>query len=145
MRRALPTQESIRANMTPMIDVVFLLIIFFMLVAQMSRERTITLELPSFENRQSLPLTANSQLVINVDPGVDGAAVYRIGQLSFTDEAGDRARLTQVLRRAQRRMPSIQVLIRADRLEHYERVHPLMDIVAEAGIREVGLVTIPLE
>ena len=64
MRRALPTQESIRANMTPMIDVVFLLIIFFMLVAQMSRERTITLELPSFEHRQSRRVIVNGELPI---------------------------------------------------------------------------------
>ena len=128
--------------MTPMIDVVFLLIIFFMLVAQLSRERTITLDLPSFEHRQSIPITSESQLVINVAPD-DEVVPWRIAHLAFDDSADGRRRLAEVLQHARRRMPDISVLIRADRVERYDRVQPLMAAVADAGITEVGLVTIP--
>ena len=41
MRRALPTQESIRANMTPMIDVVFLLIQIGEIVEHVAAKRSV--------------------------------------------------------------------------------------------------------
>ena len=144
MRRPLPESDGVHANMTPMIDVVFLLIIFFMLVAQLSRERTLELDLPSFDQRQSIPITSDSQLVINVAPD-DDLTPWRIAHLAFSDNAQGRRRLAEVLQHARRRQPDLQVLIRADRVEHYDRVHPLMEAVAEAGVTEVGLVTIPPE
>ena len=142
MRRPLPESRGLHANMTPMIDVVFLLIIFFMLVAQLSRERVIELDLPSYEHRQSIPLTRESRLVINVAPD-DDIVPWRIAHLAFDDSPDGRRRLAEVLQHARRRQPDLGVLIRADRVERYDRVQPLMAAVAEAGISEVGLVTIP--
>ena len=52
--------------MTPMIDIIFLLIIFFMVAAQFARQAHVDLQLP-LEVGEPIPNESQSNLVINID------------------------------------------------------------------------------
>ena len=114
-----------RINMTPMIDIVFLLLIFFMTVSQVSELNRERLELP----RQAGALDQQpSMLTININQASEilvGGTVYPLSDLIalVADELArlgdDPSRLTVVLR-ADRRVPSemvnrtVQALARLD-------------------------------
>ena len=137
--------SSIRSNMTPMIDVVFLLIIFFMLVAQISRQRVIRVDLPRLENAVSTEIEGESRAVVNVVPRESVGALggdYRLGSLAFRNSAEGLRRLADALRDAAQANPDILVLVRAARTERYERVYPVLRATTDAGISRVNLVTL---
>ena len=56
-------QEEVKPDMTPMIDVVFLLLIFFMTVSQVSKVNREQVELPKLEGTQD---QQDSSIVVNV-------------------------------------------------------------------------------
>jgi biopolymer transport protein ExbD len=98
-------------NMTPMIDVVFLLNIFFITVAQVSEVNNVRLELP---RQQGSDDQKPSVLTINVDQEgqlIIGGNYYHLSELVafVSDELlrlnDDPSRMTVVLR-ADRRVPS---------------------------------------
>jgi biopolymer transport protein ExbD len=120
-------------NLTPMIDVVFLLLIFFMLATTfMDPEREIDLDLP--EAASSLAQdTERDEIIINV---------MRDGVLKLGESAVDRDGLLAELRRAARRNPEIAVTIRGDRLVTHEVIVSVMDACGQAGLRNLAVGTI---
>lgn len=52
-------------EMTPMIDIIFLLIIFFMVAAQFARQAHVNLQLPQ-ESGEPIPNETSSQVIINI-------------------------------------------------------------------------------
>ena len=120
-------------NLTPMIDVVFLLLIFFMLATTfMDPEREIDLDLP--EAASSLAQdTQRDELIINV---------MRDGVLKLGDHEVDRDGLLAELRRAARQNPEITVTIRGDRLVTHEVIVSVMDACGQAGLRNLAVGTI---
>jgi len=147
-RPPLPPRAGAFVNLTPMIDIVFQLIIFFMVVARFSSQQTIELELPLIDDRRTEPLEAENRAVINIIPlartEAEGGA-YRLGLLSYPETPEGINELAASLREIRERQPTVEVLIRADRVESYSRVHPAVQAVTLSGIRRVHLVTIPLE
>jgi biopolymer transport protein ExbD len=66
MSKAHEKQEDIELNLTPMIDVVFNLIIFFMLVADLSQKDIELLELPWSEKAQADTGDEETRVIINI-------------------------------------------------------------------------------
>ena len=115
-------------SITPLIDVVFLLLIFFLVSSRFAEEeRELDLNLPSVT--EALPASIQpEELIINVDKEgryyIDGA--FR--QLE---------QLEQILRRAQTNNPLTQtVVIRADKESNWERVAVAMGLCKKVGINE---------
>ncbi|MGP1346026.1 MAG: ExbD/TolR family protein [Phycisphaerales bacterium] len=133
-----------------MIDVVFLLIIFFMLVAQITRQQIVELELPAFEPSAAAPVLEDGRLVLNVVPLEDRVrlgALYIAGGLAFAPGAQEETRLVEVLRATAAREaggsgPPLEVLLRASAGERYSVAHHAMDLVRRAGIGSVHLMTL---
>lgn len=142
-------------NITPLIDVVFLLIIFFMLVNNIVSEETVDMILPEIDNPQTRELGEVDRIVINVAPEPftrqgreefplthTGTASYiKVGtgsdsRFEITDIPGITAKLKEV--KALR--PEVEVLLRADGAIYYDVVQPLMGAVTSAGIETVNLV-----
>jgi len=133
----------VRANLTPMIDVVFLLVIFFMLVAQISRTQLVELDPPGIERAASAEITSKKRLVINVIPGSGESDAYRLGVLTFDATESGAAALSVALGRALERTEEAEVYVRADRAESYARVHPALEAVRAAGVGGVRLIVRP--
>lgn len=115
-------------DMTPMIDMVFNLLIFFMVVTRFAEEeRDMKVLLPS--GTEAMPLTARPQeIFVNIDS--QGGYFFRGRQLTQQE-------LGQVLRDAAVNNPASQsVIIRADKRVPWDFVATAMRLCNEAGIRD---------
>jgi len=120
-------------ELTPMIDVVFLLLIFFMLATTFADpEREIDLDLP--EAASSLVKDVDrEELIINVSS--DGTV--SLGSERLTSDA-----LLSELVQAARANPERSVTIRGDREARHEAIVAVMDACGQAGLRNLAVGTI---
>lgn len=133
--------NDLRVNLTPMIDVVFQLIIFFMVVAQINRHRAVELTPPMIETgAPSRGEPDEAPLVIHVVPLVTPPQ-YRLDDEVFADTPESLAALARRVGVELSRRAGAAVHVRADRLEAYERVRPAIEAARTGGASEVGLVT----
>jgi biopolymer transport protein ExbD len=117
-------------NLTPMIDVVFLLIIFFMVGTKFTElERKITLEVPQVSDVSALT-PAPEKRVINV---------YRDGSMTFDRTLVSLAELQQALRVARDQYHDVSVLIRGDADVPFQSVASVLGVCRQAGIDELGI------
>lgn len=71
-RRNIDTEADVEIDMTPMIDIVFNLIIFFMLVNDMSQKEFENLTLPKSEQSdEDLPNPDETRVIVNIAPELE--------------------------------------------------------------------------
>ncbi|MCH7725080.1 MAG: biopolymer transporter ExbD [Planctomycetes bacterium] len=117
-------------NMTPMIDVVFLLIIFFLVSSHLAnRESHMPLDLPLAD--------AGREPVDDVSPRVT-VNVTKTGEMQLSGFTIDSQRLQQRLaERLERHGKDLEVRIRTSRQTPYGKVEPIMLACARVGIWNV--------
>lgn len=122
-------------ELTPVIDMVFLLLIFFLVATTYHQtEREMQIMLP--EATAGGPISVSlRELVINVT--ADGSIIVG-GQ---TIGAGD---LGAIVTEAVRTNPEQKVSVRGDRAASYEAVARVLDICKASGIQEPYLDTVPI-
>ncbi len=127
---------KVHANLTSMIDVTFLLIVFFVLVSQVVEAENVKMKLPEPREPASRPLGDETRTVINVVPGENGMPRhYKLGTETYApDEAGAEA-LTLHLLTLYQANPALRVNLRADQRTEYQYVEPVMQAVADAAQR----------
>jgi biopolymer transport protein ExbD len=122
--------EEPTLNLTPMIDVVLNLVIFFLVTTEITKdERQYEVELPKVTDAR--PLTALPD-AITVNVGTDGS-LY-VGRDPRTPEE-----LEQELRTAAQRYPEQAVVIRGDAQGLYQHVMSVLNICHRANISNVQL------
>jgi biopolymer transport protein ExbD len=118
-------------NLTPMIDVVFQLLIFFMVATTfLDPEKEIGIELP--EATSGVASKEAEELVINIF--ADGRIVLSGREVPADD-------LLTELKAAALADPQTPVTIRGDRLVHHERVVQVMDACGQAGLLNLAVGT----
>ena len=117
-------------NLTPMIDIVLLLVIFFMVGTEFTRdERQYEIELPSVSDAQ--PLTSlPDEIVVNITRG---------GEFFLGSEPQSLEDLEEELRVAAARYGDQAVIIRADGGGPYQHVMTALSICQRANISNVQL------
>ena len=65
MRFSTPDEENDEINLTPLIDVVFLLLIFFMLTTTFKQEAALTIDLPEANAIQQQEVSLNIEVLID--------------------------------------------------------------------------------
>jgi len=134
--------EDEEMNMTPMIDVVFLLIIFFMLVSTFASAEQVRMSLPEPDKSQDESVKIVDRVLINgrigpVSPiSGERTVLYSVGP----NRPQGLDRIAGWLRNAKRGNPQVKVIIRADKRLRYEQVREVMEVVAETGIEQMSLV-----
>lgn len=114
--------------MAPMIDMVFLLLVFFMCVSSLSKaDRNVSLELPESEQSQ-VPENASGRGVISIDAE---------GVIYLGSSPVDRTTLKNTLQQALKEQPDLTVQIRADRHTTYQSIKTALQACAEAGASEI--------
>ncbi|MCA9299684.1 MAG: biopolymer transporter ExbD [Phycisphaerales bacterium] len=130
-----PSQESSAPTieLTPIIDMVFLLLIFFLVATTFHQtEREMQIALPFAES--SGPISVNlRELVVNVD--ADG--VIYLGGIVVTAEE-----LRTRVEEAVTSNPDQKVTVRGDRTTAYANIVTVLDICKGAGIQEPYLDTV---
>lgn len=129
-RRAPPEAEVEGFNLTPMIDIVFQLMIFFMLVVDMSRAQTEPVRLPAASRAVD---RKEEVVVVHLLP--DGTVRVNGRTLWRPAHGDDNSRMeaffgTMALSAARREHP---VLIRADRSTSFEHLQKLLMIASSHG------------
>lgn len=120
-------------NLTPMIDVVFTLLVFFMLATKFAeRERELDVDLPAASAAQD-PTRVPQELVINV---------ARDGRVSIDGRAFEREALPQFLEDTAQRTPGIPVTLRGDRRGAYDEIVHVLNECMRAGLSDLSLSTL---
>ncbi len=120
-------------SLTPLIDVVFLLLIFFLVTSEFEdEERRLDIVLPSATS--AVPMTGKPREMV-VD--IDSNGVFYVGGQSTTIEG-----LQTLLESAVANNPTNQtVVIRADRQTTFQPVVTVMDACNRAGVGDYSVTT----
>lgn len=125
LRKRVCPQEDFQ--MAPMIDMVFLLLVFFMCVNTLAEKRWVELELPESEQSR-LWETENTRCVLSV--GAEGLLWLEGKPVSFAElEVGLARRIAE--------QESIEVQIRADATTRFEEIRRLLNACAAAGVVDI--------
>jgi biopolymer transport protein TolR len=116
-------------NMTPLIDVMLVLLVIFMITAPLMTA-SLKLDLPTTD--AATPQTA---------PAFVAVAIDRDGRLYFGDEAVSREQLQQRVLAAAAGNPQLEVQLHADQKVPYGAVADLISLVQKAGLSRIGFVT----
>jgi biopolymer transport protein TolR len=118
-------------NVTPLVDVMLVLLIISMVAAPMLQEG-IPLELPTSESASPIEKT---DVVVSVD---------RDGRIRINEQPVHPDLLAERMSALARSRPDETVFLRGDRLLPYGEVLLVMDRIRKAGVTKVALVTVPL-
>lgn len=121
---------SLDFNMTPMIDVTFQLIIFFLVSNQMAAQETLVeLDLPVAESGDELrEEDAKHRFTINIVAG---------GDVMVAGEALDETQLGNRLAAQRAKDDKLEVRIRTDRAVEYGRVKPILKECLKSNVWKV--------
>ena len=129
-------QAAIDVNLTPLIDVVFLLLIFFMVSTSFIKETHLTLNLPTAVNAEEIVKETVSLEVI-----IDNNGFYRIDGRALINT--DRETLESALKNLSQGDLSTPLTVTADATSPYEAVVKIIDIAGGLGFTKINITTQP--
>ncbi|MDY6783088.1 MAG: biopolymer transporter ExbD [Cyanobacteriota bacterium] len=126
------TQTDMRIEIVPLIDVIFCILVFFLLAAVgFSRQRAISLDLPKATT--GIPQMREMSIV----------SLDYTGQAYLEQQPIDDERLYQAVESYFERRPDATMALYASREVRYERVVEILDILRSVGGDRVALATLP--
>ncbi len=130
LERTTGPQPMSDINMTPLIDVMLVLLVIFMITAPLMSS-SLKLDLPKTDAAQ--PSDSPDFIAVSIDP---------TGRLFLADKEIDAAALAQRVAETARLNPQTEVQLRADQTVPYGRVAELIGIVQKGGLTRIGFVAI---
>lgn len=127
------SSEDPEVNLTPLIDVVFILLIFFMVSTTFLKESEIKIELPEASGE---PLEEHKEQLEIV---IDAEGHYFIDQQQVVNT--ELETLKKAIQKYIGDQTELPVVIRADRTTPYEAVIRAMDATAQMGLLNMSLAT----
>jgi biopolymer transport protein ExbD len=120
-------------NVTPLVDVMLVLLIIFMITAPLMTHK-VKIELPpaNYDTRTEKPLAATPVTV----------SVTEAGKLYLNDEPVTRELLESRLSVEAQKVPQPQVNIRGDKTTPYRYVNDVVNLAQAQGMRKVGFVAV---
>lgn len=115
-------------NMTPLIDVMLVLLVIFIITAPLMVS-AVKVDLPQAAGGQN---TAVSPFVV--------VSIHRSGQVFVNDKSLGDAALAQTFGQAAQQHPDTEVQLRADAAVPYGRVVAVMGLAQKAGLQRMGFV-----
>jgi biopolymer transport protein TolR len=131
LERVTGPQPMSDINMTPLIDVMLVLLVIFIITAPLMAS-SLKLDLPNTDAAQ--PSNAPAFVSIALTPS---------GELYLGEEKMERGALAERLRTAARDNPALEVQLRADEVVPYGRVAELIGLLQKAGLNRIAFVTEP--
>jgi biopolymer transport protein ExbD len=130
-QRAGPSQPMADINVTPLVDVMLVLLVIFIITAPLL-SYSIKLDLPNDPAPASEPAPATVRLSIDAS-----GAVYWDG------EPVSDAQLTARMAEAAKNITLPELHLRADKATRYERISFVLSTAQQAGLAKIGFVTEP--
>lgn len=120
--------DELGFQLAPMIDMTFLLLIFFMVTTKISKEQIkAEIKLPVASNAV-IPAEVSNRDIISIDE----AGRYFIGR-----EPADKKQLAAYLKKRFEFSPPLRLYIRADKTTPAKKIKELMKMAADAGAVDV--------
>lgn len=118
-------------DLTPLIDVVFLLLIFFMVSTTFVQDAAgLKIDLPRSDNRDAIDAKQDVSIRVAADGGV------------FVDEAGVTLEsLREHLAAAAKKNPETMVVLEADQAVDHGRVVEVLDLARDLGLTRFAIAT----
>jgi biopolymer transport protein ExbD len=116
--------EEAKFAMAPMIDMVFLLLVFFMCASHMSTQTSLPVNIP-FASKGVVPKDRPDRWVVNIT--ADGSVFSGSTPIELAD-------LRNAIAAARKADPNLKVYLRADANALHKEVRKVMGAMAEAGI-----------
>ena len=126
-RRGLTTRAEIQ--MTPLIDMVFILLIFFVVTTSFVAETGVGIERPRAGSSESLPRESVT------------VAVSGDGQIIVADKKTGLFSIRPYLEKQRRNRPGLAAVIVADKRVAIDRIVRVMDEIRAAGVTDIALAT----
>ena len=127
--------QSVSFNVTPLIDIVFLLIIFFLVASHVARSEAVEpVDLPLASELDQADENPN-RIVITV---LANRTLHLSGQQVTLAELEN-----AILGGAQNSDRPLDVRIRADRTATYAEIEPILLICAKFGVTQIGFHALP--
>lgn len=127
-------REDPEVNLTPLIDVVFLLLIFFMVSTTFDREARLKIELPEATSEVTEAPAEVLEIAINA------AGDYFIDEQKLVNRKPETLKKAIQQTLGQRR--DLPVIIRADGRTPHQSVVTVMDTASQLGLLELSLATV---
>ncbi len=122
-------------NVTPLVDVMLVLLIIFMVTAPMLQEG-VSVELPQAKGTPLEKVQQNDEVIISVSGN---------GDLFVNETRTTEAQLADVILQSLKDRPSREVFLRADKNVPYGTVVRIMGNLKTAGVSNLGMITTPQE
>ena len=126
-------REELSINITPLIDVVFLLLIFFMLTTTFSRETRLLINLPE----------ANADTAENQSPQIE-ITVAREGSYTINGRALINRRIETLMRGLELESGgdlNVPIILVADAEATHQSVVTAMDAISQSGFTRMNIAT----
>jgi biopolymer transport protein ExbD len=126
---------GVRIDMTPMVDVAFLLLIFFMSTTQFKPPEEISVALPASTSEIKVP-----------ESGIIVLTVNKSGRFFIGDESGaagevPRDELQSAIIQARSRRPGARVIVKGDKQTDYGYIADIMDALQATNTNRFNLMT----
>lgn len=126
---------GIKIDMTPMVDVAFLLLIFFMSTSQFDPPQKVPITLP--DSHSNLKVPDSDVMVLGIDK--ESQLYWQLGKQP--QQETDMASLEQLIIDQRRRNPRLRVAIKADKESEYGVMEDVMAAMQKTNTITFSLVT----
>jgi len=138
-----------KLDMTPMVDVGFLLLTFFMLTTQFKPSEDLQITLPSSHSFFKIPdadvitltIGKEGQILLGVDSEILREALFGQAAGMKASVSVQTNELANLLVQARTRNPRLKTIIKADKDVDYGVIEDVMDILQKVNITRFNLVT----
>lgn len=134
MRFRVRRSDAIGIEIAPLIDIVFILLIFFVVTSTFIRENALEIDLPESHSTVDVATDGVIELVISAD-----------NEVSVGDKLVPNATVEALkveIAAVATELPSVRVIVRADAEAHHATVVLALDAANLLGISEVSIVTV---
>ncbi len=133
-----PEIDETAIELTPLIDVVFLLLIFFMISTTFTKETALRINLPE----GGTAAVQSEPFMVEVQVGQQSQYAIQTSEEATAQPLvnSNRATLLRALS-AYRERPGVVVLVRADRLASHEAVIKVLDVAQELNMTNITFAT----
>ncbi|MFH2202286.1 MAG: biopolymer transporter ExbD [Elusimicrobiota bacterium] len=114
-------------NVTPLVDIILVVLIIFMATAPLINRRAIKVDVPAAAHQETAEIEA-LEVVYNGR-----------GKLYLAGRKVDRAELAATLSGMRRTNPNLRVMVAGDQTVSYGEMVGILDVVRGAGIRKASL------
>ncbi|MEO5979567.1 MAG: biopolymer transporter ExbD [Chryseolinea sp.] len=137
-------KSSTKIDMTPMVDLAFLLLTFFILTTTLNKPQTMELTLPEKEKEGDKPPEVNEKKVVTVILGPSDKIYWYVGitdpEIKVTDFSKDGIR--KILTQKNAEIPGMIILIKPGKESRYKNMIDILDEMNITNMKRVAMVKI---